>query len=160
MDDYLKTVERRLKRLPPKEAKALGEWLQSKPIGINLALQFLEQISDLKTKTGKDVEALLQELLEEVSAKDLHSKELGRRLRDAIDRRLNPQRCAHEAAFEAWQKRLGLPPQARIKPPQNFEGKSFTLQLEFTGPEDLRRGLESLSLSLEKRDLWEAINSF
>ena len=160
MDDYLKTVERRLKRFPPKEAKVLGEWLQSKPIGINLALQFLEQISDLKIKTGKDAASLLQELLEEVSAKDLHSKELGRRLRDAVERRLNPQRYAHEAAFEAWQKRLGLPPQARIKPPQNFEGKAFTLHLEFTAPEELQRALEALSLSLEKRDLWEGMNRF
>lgn len=160
MDDYLKTVERRLKRFPPEEAKVLAEWLQSKPIGINLALQFLEQISDLKTKTGQGAAVLLQELLEEVSAKDLHSKELGRRLRDAVERRLHPQRHAHEAAFEAWQQRLVLPPKARIKAPQNFEGKTFTLQLEFTKPEDLRLGLEALLQSLEKRDLWEEMYRF
>lgn len=160
MDDYLKTIERRLKRFPPDEAKALGLWLQDKPLGINLALQFLEQISDLKVKTGKSAADLLSELLEEVSAKDLQSKELGRRLRDAADRRLHPQRHAHELAFETWQKGLGLPSGARVKPPQNFEGKTFTLQVEFSDPDSLRLALEALKLSLENAPAWREISRF
>lgn len=160
MDDYLKTVERRLKRFSPPEAQALGAWLKDKPVGINLALQFLEQISDLKTKTGKDAAALLAELLAEVSAKDLHSKELGRRLRDAVDRRLHPQRHAHELAFEAWTKRLHLPGGTRVTPPQNFEGKTFTLKVEFASKEALSAALRALTASLESNPAWDEIDKF
>lgn len=160
MDDYLKTVERRLKRFSPPEAQALGEWLQNKPIGINLALQFLEQVSDLKTKTGQDAASLLAELLDEVSAKDLHSKELGRRLRDAVDRRLHPQRHAHELAFEAWMKSLNLPAGARVAPPQNFEGKTYTLKVEFVSKEALSAALRTLSASLESNPAWDGLDKF
>lgn len=160
MDDYLKTVERRLKRFSLPEARALGEWLKDKPIGINLALQFLEQISDLKTKTGQDAASLLAELLEEVSAKDLHSKELGRRLRDAVDRRLHPQRHAHELAFEAWMKGLNLPAGVRMVPPQNFEGKTFALKVEFVSKEALSAALRTLAASLESNPAWDGLNKF
>ncbi|MCC7344904.1 MAG: hypothetical protein IT573_08175 [Deltaproteobacteria bacterium] len=160
MDDYLKTVERRLKRFSPPEAQALGAWLKDKPVGINLALQFLEQVSDLKAKTGKDAAALLAELLDEVSAKDLTSKELGRRLRDAADRRLHPQRHAHESAFEVWQKGLSLPSGVRVQPPQNFEGKIFTLRVEFSDAEGLHRILERLSESLRTVEAWKELGRF
>jgi len=160
MDDYLKTVERRLKRFSPPEARALGEWLRNKPIGINLALQFLEQVSDLKTKTGQDAASLLAELLDEVSAKDLHSKELGRRLRDAVDRRLHPQRHAHELAFEAWTKSLTLPAGVRVVPPQNFEGKTYTLKVEFVSKEALSAALRTLVASLESNPAWDRLDKF
>ena len=154
MDDYLKTVERRLKRFSPQDSKVLADWLRSKPVGINLALQFLEQIEDLAKITGKTPASLLSELLVEVSASELHSKELGRRLRDAMDRRLHPQRQAHEAVFAAWVEGLMLPPGVALKPPQNFEGRTFCLQIPFSTPQDLAQAIEGVEVSLEQSEIW------
>ncbi len=160
MDDYHKTVARRLKRFSPNEARALEEWLEGKPVGINLALQILEQLEDLSKKAGKTPSILLEELLEEVSAKQLTSKELGRRLRDALDRRLHPQRHAHELAFEAWTKRLGLPRGVRVRPPQNFEGRTFCLQVDFSSTEELRELLQAVADGIPAAAAWAELQQF
>ena len=157
MDDYSKTVERRLQRFSPQDSKVLADWFRSKPMGINLALQFLEQIEDLAKITGQSPASLLPELLAEVSASELHSKELGRRLRDAVDRRLHPQRHAHEAAFTAWVEGLKLPPGVLLKPPQNFEGRTFCLQILFSSPGDLAQSLQGVEDSLQQVDAWAKI---
>jgi hypothetical protein len=158
MEDYQKTVERRLKRFPPAEAQALRDWLKDMPVGINLALQILEQLEDLSKITGQGATRLLRELLDEVSAKELSSKELGRKLRDAVDRRLHPQRHAHEQVFAATVKNLALPLGCRVRPPQNFEGSSFTLQVDFSSPDALQTCLAQLQDSLRARpELWRKL---
>ncbi len=158
MDDYFKTVERRLKRFSPQDSKVLADWFRSKPMGINLALQFLEQMEDLAKITGKSPASLLSELLAEVDASELHSKELGRRLRDAVDRRLHPQRHAHETTFAAWVEALKLPPGVVLKPPQNFEGRTFCLQIPFSSAEDLAQALQGMEASLQQADAWAQID--
>jgi hypothetical protein len=155
---YSSAVLQQLRRFSAQEADSLAEWLREYRVGSNLALQILEQLEDLAKKTGRGATPLLQEAAASFRGKRLSGKELGRRIRDDFEARLHPFSTAHEEAFHASIQGLALPPEVRIKPPQNFEGEVFTLQLPFATETELAQRLRAVLDSLQTQDwsqLWK-----
>jgi len=155
---YSPAVSQQLQRFSAQDADLLAEWLQGYRVGSNLALQILEQLEDLAKKTGQAAAPLLQEAAAAYRGKRLNAKELGRRIRDDFEARLHPFSTAHEQTFRDRVQGLALPPEVGIKPPQNFEGEVFTLQLPFATEADLIQRLRAVLDSLETKDwsqLWK-----
>ncbi|MCE9625245.1 MAG: hypothetical protein K8R69_07325 [Deltaproteobacteria bacterium] len=150
-------VRRRLDRFSPDDAEFLLVWLGQNPVGDNLALQILEDLEDLHKRENCSAAAILSSEWSRVEAEEMQPKEIARRLRNALQARLHPYRVAHEAGFDDLVKRLGLPAEARLKAPQNFEGKTFQLQIEFSDLEGLRETLQRLQSSIQQgpwREIW------
>jgi len=160
MKDYFKTLDRRLKRFPPEESLSLRTWLEDMPVGINLALQILEQLEDLHKKTGEKASDLLREALAELHSKEVQPKELGRRLRGLFEKRLHPTQSSHQERFLQALGELALPPQCQVQAPQNFEGRDFTLRLEFSSLEELSQALQGIQKSLEQSEAWTQLWQF
>ncbi len=160
MKDYFKTLDRRLKRFPPQESESIRAWLEDMPIGINLAQQILEQLEDLRKKTGNKASDLLHQALVELASQEVQPKELGRRLRRLFEKRLHPAQSSHQERFEEAVRALALPQGCRVQPPQNFEGRGYTLRLEFSSLEELKEKLTGLGVSLEKAEAWRKLWEF
>jgi len=157
--NYAPAVPSRLSRFPSREQMAIASWLIQTPVGTNYALQILEQLADLAKREEQAASKLLFQILGEIASDQLQPKELGRRLRDELARRLHPKSQAHQERFLNWVERLQLPRGVQVKPPQNFEGRSYILALQFSSPEELRNLLEEVKLSLAKSE-WSEIKDF
>ena len=148
-------VLKRLERFPAREALALTQWLQDNPVGTNLALHLLELLEDLSKKETRPATDFFEDI---PSGEQLQSKERGRLWRDSLERRLHPHLKAHAASFMVQLRKLGLPEGLEIEPPQNFEGRNFTLRISFSDKGELRRRLQALESSLEAKEwdrLWD-----
>jgi len=152
-------VRRRLERFSPEDAAFFTAWLGENPVGANLSLQILEDLEDLLKREGRGLSEILSSELSRIEGEELPPKEIARRLRDALQVRLHPHRLAHEAAFSGLVRRLGLPSGARLKAPQNFEGRTFQLQLEFSNLQNLHQILQDLQRSVQEGP-WDEIWDF
>lgn len=156
---YAPAVHKRLSGFPSRDQVPIGSWLLQNAVGTNYALQILDQLDDLSRREECGAAKVLFGVLSLLPADKLQPKEIGRRLRDELQRRLHPASGEHRAAFEDWSGALKLPENVRLIPPQNFEGRQFTLALGFESTEELRQRLEA-SLALLKNPDWEKIWSF
>jgi hypothetical protein len=149
-------ILQKLERFKPEEARILAQWLEKNPVGANLGLRLLELLEDLTKKEGRPIADFMADI---PPGDKLQPKERGRLWRQSLERRLHPGLKAHAEAFAAEVRSLGLPEGAAIEPPQNFEGRNFTLQVAFSDKEELRRRLRALEKSLEERE-WNGLWKF
>ncbi|MGA2228799.1 MAG: hypothetical protein ABSH41_30555, partial [Syntrophobacteraceae bacterium] len=61
----------------------------------------------------------------------------------------HPRLSASQKRFQREIASLGLPPSVRIIPPPAFEGNNWKMELSFTGPEELRKVIDSAGSLLE-----------
>jgi hypothetical protein len=156
---YAPAVLNRLSRLPSRDQPPIASWLIKTPIGTNYALQILEQIEDLAKKEESAPAQLLTQVLMQMKADKLQPKELGRRVRDQLSKRLHPTSVEHHEAFWVFTKELGLSKGIELRPPQNFEGNIFTLEVHFQDPDELRERLQEVFQSL-KTKAWKRLKEF
>jgi hypothetical protein len=133
--------------------------LLQNPIGTNYALQILERLEDLARREEAAPAKLLFHALGSLQTDKLQPKEIGRRVRDELDRLMHPRSAEHGAAFQDWLQPLPLPPGAKLTPPQNFEGRQFNWTLPFASTEELKQKLRQ-SLDLLDHPEWEKIWKF
>jgi len=138
---------------------AIASWLIQTPIGTNYALQILDQLEDLSKKEEQAASKLLFQILGSLATDRLQPKEVGRRLRDELARRIHPQSSTHQERFLNWIERLKLPRGVQLKAPQNFEGDTFSFVLNFSSTEELAKLLEG-SLELIKKPEWSELEEF
>ena len=156
---YAPAVQKRLGAFPSRDQNPIASWLIQNPVGTNYALQILDSLDDLSRREQAGASQILFRILASLTVDKRQPKEIGRRLRDEFQRHLHPQSRNHQEAFERWMRALPLPEQARLSPPQNFEGRRFTLALGFDSTEDLKAKLKA-SLKMLGRPEWEKIWSF
>ena len=156
---YAPAVQKRLGQFPSRDQSSIASWLIQNTVGTNYALQILEHLDDLSRREEASASQIFFRVLASLSVHKRQPKEIGRRLRDDLQRILHPTSGGHQNAFEAWARALPLPDQARVIPPQNFEGKQFTLALAFDSTDDLREKLKA-SLETLASSEWEKIWSF
>ncbi len=156
---YAPAVEARIATLPSRDQRIIVQWLLRHPVGTNYALQILEFLKDLAQREDIAPAALLTQSLSRLGEDERHPKELGKKLRDLLQRQLHPVSQAHQDRFLDYVEKLGLPPGVRLKAPRNFEGNSFTLEIEFSHPEELRRNLETILVHCEQ-ELWKQLKDF
>ncbi len=156
---YAPAVQSRLSRFPSKDQHPIASWLIQTPVGTNYALEILNQLEDLAKKEERSASSLLFQAVSSLQTDKLQPKEIGRRLRDDLSKRVHPVSQAHRERFWEWAKRLKLPSEARLSPPQNFEGKSFTCSVDFANVAELRGRLQEILKNLEDPE-WERLKEF
>lgn len=156
---YAPAVLSRLGRLPSKDQLPIASWLGSHPIGTNYALQVLECLEDLSRNEESSPSRILHQALRTLDGDEGHPKELGKKLRDALHKRLHPASVLHQERFRAFVKQLGLPRGVQLHPPKNFEGTTYQLLIQFETPEDLEVKLGILAEIMAGKD-WEDLKGF
>jgi hypothetical protein len=156
---YAPAVLHRLGRLPSKDQLPIASWLIKFPIGTNYAMQVLECLEDLSRKEEAAPSRILHQILTPLTDYEGHPKELGRRVRDALHKRLHPVSATHQERFRAFVKQLGLPDGVKLHPPKNFEGTTYQMVIEFESTEALQEKLKYLDVILEK-NFWESLEEF
>ena len=156
---YAPAVLNRLSRLPSKDQMPIASWLIKVPIGTNYAMQVLECLEDLGRKEEVPPSRILHQTLSPLTDYEGHPKELGRRVRDALHKRLHPVSATHQERFRAFVKQLGLPDGVKLQAPKNFEGTTYQLTVDFESPEALQEKLAQLKEIL-KQDFWETLKDF
>lgn len=141
------------------DRSVLARWLAESRIGVNYALQILQQLQDVSKKTGSSPGAWLQDFLRAPEIETMSHKQLGKALRDELKRQLQPRLVAHEAKFAALVEELNLPSRTRLQPPQNFEGDLYRLEISFKTCDELEQKLEVLSQALQKK-AWRSLDEF
>ncbi|MCP5468129.1 MAG: hypothetical protein H7A32_02540 [Deltaproteobacteria bacterium] len=156
---YAPAVQVRLARFASKEQLSIAAWLAQNPIGTNYAMQVLEFLEDLSKKENIRPSILLRQIIQNFEEDKLHPKELGRRLRDHMYRKLHPKVEQHRLRFEAFSKSLALPQKTKLIPPQNFEGISYQLEVTFENISELHDKLKEVMESL-KKGKWKGLEEF
>ncbi len=156
---YAPAVEARIATLPSRDQRPIVRWLLLHPIGTNYALQVLEFLKDLAQRDNVAPAVLLTQSLSRLGEDERHPKELGKKLRDLLQRQLHPVSQAHQDRFLNHVESLGLPSGVRLKAPRNFEGRAFTLEIEFSHPEELRQHLEAILAHCEQ-EAWKQLKDF
>jgi ParB family chromosome partitioning protein len=91
-----------------------------------------------------------------VASKDLNHRQKTQALREFLAELRHPRLSSRQKRFQREIESLGLPSDVRIIPPVAFEGNNWKMELSFTGPEELRKILDSTG-SLVESDRLDAI---
>ncbi len=156
---YAPAVHRRLSLFPSRDQLPIASWLIQNPVGTNYALQILENLEDLARKEDQAPASVLFQTLGILKGDKLQPKDLGRQIRDELSRRIHPSSHSHRETFEAWARHLSLPEGSELLPPQNFEGRRYTLGIAFESTPVLRERLEA-ALELLDHPEWERLWEF
>lgn len=151
---YAPAVISRLSRFPSKDQLPIASWLIRFPIGTNYAMQVLDCLEDLSKKEEAAPSQILHQTTTPFSEKKGHPKEMGKQVRDALHKRLHPASAAHQESFLTFVKQLGLPGGVQLRPPKNFEGTTYQLEIGFESPQELREKLEKLGEILRSPSPW------
>jgi ParB family chromosome partitioning protein len=84
-----------------------------------------------------------------LASKDLNHREKTQALREFLAELRHPRLSSRRKRFQREIESLGLPPNVRIIPPVAFEGNNWKMELSFTGPEELRKILDSTGSLVE-----------
>jgi len=158
-NSYAPAVHSRLSRFPSRDQLPIAAWLVQTPIGTNFALQILEHLQDLSKKSEMAPSSLLTQILSQLEIDERHPKEIGRQVRGALVRELNPKSSDHQRRFLEWRDGLELPCKVELESPLNFEGTVYTLKILFEGVEELSERLEETKKCLDN-PAWEHLKEF
>ena len=117
----------------------------------SIQVEIVEHIDEIAIRDEK----VRAEVIETPVAREiLESKELNHRqktlaLRELLAELRYPRLSSRQERFRREIQSFELPPRVRIIPPPAFEGNNWRIELSFTGPEELRKGLDSAGALLE-----------
>ncbi|MGO9376838.1 MAG: hypothetical protein ACLQBD_32720 [Syntrophobacteraceae bacterium] len=117
----------------------------------SIQVEIVEHIDEIAIRDEK----VRAEIIETAGAREiLESKELNHRqntqaLRELLAELRYPRLSSRQERFRREIESLGLPPRVKIIPPPAFEGNNWRIELSFTGPEELRKGLDSAGAIVE-----------
>ncbi|MGA2224962.1 MAG: hypothetical protein ABSH41_11020 [Syntrophobacteraceae bacterium] len=117
----------------------------------SIQVEIVEHIDEIAIRDEK----VRAEIIETAGAREiLESKELNHRqktqaLRELLAELRYPRLSSRQERFRREIESLGLLPRVRIIPPPAFEGNNWRIELSFTGPEELRKGLDSAGAIVE-----------
>ncbi|MEJ5359732.1 MAG: ParB/RepB/Spo0J family partition protein [Desulfobacterales bacterium] len=138
-----------LAAMPAGEAEALALLFRRLKAGLNVQREILTRLREIALREGISIASVLEspavQELRDDGGSDPNEKT--RALRELLRRRRYPFLSAAEDRFRALLRELPSAPGLRLQPPRDFEGKRFSLQLEFETPEEacsLREKLDAL----------------
>ncbi len=118
-------------------------------------VELINEIAIREAKTGADIidNPRAGEIL---TSKGLNHRQKTQALRELLGELRHPRLSSRQKRFQKEIEALGLPHEVRIIPPVAFEGNNWRMELSFTGPEELRKILDSAG-SLVDSDRLDAI---
>ncbi len=125
--------------------------LQALRCSASIQVEIVEHINEIAIrdeKVGADIieSPRAREIME---SKELNHRQKTQALREFLAELRHPRLSASQKRFQREIESLGLPPSVRIIPPPAFEGNNWKMELSFTGPEELRKVIDSAGSLLE-----------
>ena len=118
-------------------------------------VEHIDEISIRDEKAGADI-IETSHAREIVESKELNHRQKTQALREFLAELRHPRLSSRQKRFRREIESLGLPSDVRIIPPAAFEGNNWKMELSFTGPEELRKILDSTG-SLAESDRLDTI---
>jgi ParB family chromosome partitioning protein len=133
-----------------------ADTFQALKIGLNKQREIITLVREIALRDNQPLTAVLNHisirtLLEDP---DLDRVKKASALRRLLKQWRLPNLTAANEAFEALLKSLHLGPDARLSPPADFEGTTYSLTLTFSDPEGLERHRGTLERLLGSADLF------
>ena len=146
-----------LGRLERPAAIAFTRWFRRLKPSLNKQREILALVLEIAAREGRALDELMQhpEIETILNSDEEDGNRKTGQLRGWLRRRRFPEIVQAEENFKALRTRLGLSGPVRLAPPRDFEGRGFTLSMEFREVEDIRRlrGILDDLLSHPERDL-------
>jgi len=119
--------------------------LQALRCSASIQVEIVEHINEIAMrdeKAGADIMGT-PHARKIVASKNLNHRQKTQALRGFLSELRHPRLSSRQKRFQRQIESLGLPSEARIIPPVAFEGNNWKMELSFTGPEELRKVLDS-----------------
>jgi ParB family transcriptional regulator, chromosome partitioning protein len=136
----------RLLEMPENEAIAFAEVFESLNCSLNKQREIIILIQEISLLENKAISMILAEdRIKKIVFDDNIDKNVKtRQLRSDLRRRRYPYISKTEKAYFAKVDKLGLSERFRLTPPQDFEGDSYRLTLDFKNLQELRKHQKKL----------------
>ncbi len=132
--------------------------LQALRCSSSIQVEIVEHIDEIAIRDEKVRVDIIEasEAREIVESKGLNHRQKTQALREFLAQLRHPRLSSRQKRFQREIESLGLPSGVKIIPPVAFEGANWKMELSFTGPEGLRKILDSAG-SLIESDRLDAI---
>jgi ParB family transcriptional regulator, chromosome partitioning protein len=147
-----------LAELEEEAVRWFADTFQALKIGLNKQREIITLAREIALRDNQPLSAVLHDisirtLLEDP---DLDRVKKATALRRLLKQRRFPALTAANDAFEALLKSLHLGPDARLSPPPDFEGSTYSLTLSFSNPGGLERHRDTLERLLGSPNLFHS----
>ncbi len=144
--------------MAPETAALFAGLFNQLKMSLNKQKDVLELTWEISRRDGTAPESVLREApVRTILAEDTDRNRQTNALRQYLQQRRFPELTRARERFREQVKRLKLPPGARLAPPQDFEGKAFTLSLSFKTRQDLQRQAQAVQRLLDAPALNEML---
>ena len=132
--------------------------LQALRCSASIQVEIVEHINEIAMRDEKAAADIMEtpHARKIVTSKDLNHRQKTQALREFLAELRHPRLSSRQKRFQREIESLGLPSDVRIIPPVAFEGNNWKMELSFTGPEELRKILDSTG-SLAESDRLDTI---
>lgn len=149
----------RFQDFPQDEREPLFALFEQLELSVSLQREALEMIYEIGKRERIEFRRVREEM--ESHLRDQGEGSIARARADAARRWLHARRFpkldAREQQFAADLAALALPSEVALKPPPYFEGRQFSLEIQFRKADQLLFLLERLSCLGDKRDLLDRL---
>jgi ParB family transcriptional regulator, chromosome partitioning protein len=135
-----------LLQMPENEAIAFAKIFESLNCSLNKQREIIILIQEISILENKTISTILAEdrVNDIVSDKDLDKNVKTRQLRSDLRGWRYPNISKTEKAFFTKVEKLGLSERLKLTPPQDFEGDTYRLTLDFKNFQELRKHIKKL----------------
>lgn len=120
--------------------------LQALRCSASIQVEIVERAGEIAIREGKEAADIIgsPRACEILSSVEMNRRQKTQALRDFLTELRHPRLSARRMRFDREMEALDMPSGARILPPVAFEGGNWKMELNFTGPEELRKILHSV----------------
>jgi ParB family transcriptional regulator, chromosome partitioning protein len=149
-----------LLHMPENEAIAFAEFFESLNCSLNKQREIIILIQEISILENKPISMILAEdcVKNIVSDNNMDKNVKTRQLRSDLRRRRYPHISQAEKTFFTKIDKLGLSERFRLTPPQDFEGDSFRLTLDFKNLQELRKHQKKLDEIISHPELGKILS--
>ena len=136
-----------LSKMPENEAIAFGEIFHGLNCSLNKQREIITLVTEISILENKSICTVLSEspVNEILSDADIDKNTRTRRLRSTLRKRRYPNIAATEKAFWGGIEKLGFSERFRLTPPQDFEGDTYRLTIDFKTIRELKEHQKKLN---------------
>jgi len=149
-----------LERMAPVDATILCNLFCDLKIGLNKQQEILTRINEISAREDISINALLNgpDLNSIRTNPDFDRTRKREAIRNYLKHRRYPNITKTEARFEALKRRLNLSQPIKLEPPSYFEGKDYTLKIQFSNLSELKAHTATLCDLVENPILEKIMN--
>ncbi len=135
--------------------------LQALRCSASIQVEIVEHINEIAMRDEKAADDIMKtpHARQILASKELNHRQKTQALREFLSELRHPRLSSRQKRFQREIESLGLPSEARIIPPAAFEGNNWKMELSFTGPEELRKILDSTRSLVESDRLDTLVSS-